>query len=209
MGLVVNSKYFELREDFDPIAYYAAAQDLKPISNTSIVIRSDLALDSLLTSLRRITTDVSPDMSIEFRVFDETVRQGLLRERLLATLSGFFGVLAILLATIGLYGVIAYMVTQRSNEIGIRMALGAMPSRILKMIVSEAIKLLSLGLVIGLVLTLVAGKVASSLLFGLTSHDPLTLAMGTITLAVVGVLASLLPAKRAATMDPMAALRDQ
>ncbi len=209
VGLVGNSKYFDLREDFAPIAYYAAAQDLKPSSDTSIVIRSDLALDSLLTSLRRITADVSPDMSIEFRVFDETVRQGLLRERLLATLSGFFGVLAILLATIGLYGVIAYMVTQRSNEIGIRMALGAMPSRILKMIVSEAVKLLSLGLIIGLVLTLVAGKVASTLLYGLTSHDPLTLAMGTITLAVVGVLASLLPAKRAATMDPMAALREQ
>jgi putative ABC transport system permease protein len=173
------------------------------------VIRSDLALDSLLASLRRTIADVSPDTSIEFRVFDREVMRGLLRERLLATLSEFFGVLAILLATIGLYGVIAYMVAQRSNEIGIRMALGAVPSRILKMIIGEAIKLLSIGLVVGLLLTLAAGKVASTLLYGLTSHDPFTLAMASITLAVVGVLASLLPAKRAATMDPIAALRDQ
>jgi len=209
VGLVANSKYFDLREDFAPIAYYAAAQDLKPSADTSIVIRSDLALDSLLTSLRRTMAGVSPDISIDFRVFNETVREGLLRERLLATLSGFFGALAILLATIGLYGVIAYMVAQRSNEIGIRMALGALPSRILKMIISEALRLLSIGLGIGLVLTLAVGKAASSLLYGLTSHDPFTLVMGSIMLAVVGVLASLLPAWRAATMDPMAALRDQ
>jgi putative ABC transport system permease protein len=209
VGLVRNSKYFDLREDFAPIAYYAAAQDLKPDADTSIVVRSDLALDSLLASLRRTMADASPDTSIEFRVFDQEVRQGLLRERLLATLSGFFGVLAILLATIGLYGVIAYMVAQRSNEIGIRMALGALPSRVSKMIIGEAIQLLSIGLVVGLLLTLAAGKAASTLLYGLTSHDPFTLAMGSISLAVAGVLASLLPAKRAATMDPMAALRDQ
>ena len=209
VGLVGNSKYFDLRDDFAPIAYYAAAQDLKPSSDTSIVIRSDIALDSLLTSLRRTMSAVSPDTSIAFRVFDREVRQGLLRERLLATLSEFFGVLAILLATIGLYGVIAYMVAQRSNEISIRMALGALPSRIVKMIIGEAVKLLSIGIVIGLLLALAAGKVASTLLYGLTSHDPFTLAMGSITLAVVGVLASLLPARRAATMDPMTALRDQ
>jgi ABC-type antimicrobial peptide transport system permease subunit len=127
----------------------------------------------------------------------------------MATLSGFFGFHAALLAIIGLYGVMSYMVVRRTNEIGIRMTLGAGRGEIVAMIVREAGMLLAIGLVVGIALSLAAGRAASSMLFGLKSYDPLTLALGTALLAVVAVAASYLPARRAANLDPMAALREE
>ena len=131
----------------------------------------------------------------------------LMPERLVATLSGFFGILAALLATLGLYGVMSYMVVQRSSEIGIRMALGADRRNIIRLIVGEAGILLTIGLVVGTLLALAVGKTASSLLFGLKPHDAATFVIAIIVMGLVGVLASFLPAKRASRMDPMIVLR--
>ena len=127
----------------------------------------------------------------------------------MASLSGFFGLLAGLLATIGLYGVISYMVVRRRNEIGIRMALGADRGRVLALIMREAAILLAIGLVIGTGLSLASTRAAASLLFGLKPHDPVTLALAAVLLAAVAAAASYLPAFRAACIHPTEALREE
>jgi ABC-type antimicrobial peptide transport system permease subunit len=113
----------------------------------------------------------------------------------------------VLLAAIGLYGVISYTVAQRTNEIGIRMALGSQRGGVVRLILSEVTILIGVGLVVGLGLTLAGGKAASSMLFGLKPRDPLTLALALVILAVIGFAASFLPAHRASRLDPMSALR--
>ena len=125
----------------------------------------------------------------------------------MATLCGFFGALAVLLAAIGLYGVISYTVAQRTNEIGIRMALGAQRSNVLRLILGEVGILIGIGMAVGLGLTLAGSKTASSLLYGLKPRDPLTLALAVVILAGIGIAASFMPARRASRLDPMSALR--
>jgi len=127
----------------------------------------------------------------------------------MATLSGFFGILAAMLATVGLYGVISYMVARRRSEIGIRMALGASRFSIVRMIMGEAAVLLVIGLTVGALLSLAGARAANALLYGLHPHDPTTLLLGIVILASVAAVASYLPAMRAANLDPMAALRDE
>jgi ABC-type antimicrobial peptide transport system permease subunit len=209
VGLVKNTKYYDLREDFDPIAFYPQGQDEKPDPSTEIMIRSQLPLSSLMTEVKEATAQVNGGIAIDFHSLPAQVKDGLLRERLLASLSGFFGILAAILATVGLYGVIAYMVVRRTNEIGIRMALGAQPRSILAMIVREAAVLLSIGVAIGVLLSIFAARTATSLLFGLKPYDLTTLLLASLGLGVVTVAASLLPASRAARLDPMVALREQ
>ena len=148
-------------------------------------------------------------MVLSFTVFNTQIREGLLRESLMATLSGFFGALATILAMVGLYGVISYMVVRRRNEIGVRMALGASRNDILVMVLREAAILLGIGLVTGTGLALAAGAAAASMLYGLKPTDPLTLGAGITGMMIVALLASLLPAQRAATLHPMEALREE
>jgi ABC-type antimicrobial peptide transport system permease subunit len=209
VGLAKASKYYHLREDFMPIAFFPQTQDARPDPEAVILMRSRLPLDDLIPSLRHTVQEVDRNIDFAFRNYERSVRERLLSERLLATLSGFFGLLAGVLATVGLYGVIAYTVVQRTNEIGIRMALGAAPRSITGMIVREAVKLLGLGLLLGALLSLAAGKAAAALLFGLKPDDPLTLAAAALALAVITVGASMLPATRAARLDPMVALRQE
>jgi putative ABC transport system permease protein len=208
VGLVRNTKYKDLREDFTPIAFYPQLQDDKPDPGTEVIVRSSLALEPLLASLRHAVAEMNPALAIDFHPYKTIVKQGLLRERLLATLSGFFGFLAVILATIGLYGVIAYLVVRRTNEIGIRMALGATPTRILTMVVREAATLLAFGIVIGTILAVAAGKLASSVLVGLKPQAD-TLLAAAILLCAVALGASLLPARRAAHLQPTVALREE
>ena len=209
VGLVKNTKYYDLREDFDPIAFYPHTQELKPDPGTEIMVRSQLPISSLMAEVKAAVAQVNGGINIDFHVMNTQVKDSLLRERLLASLSGFFGVLAAILATVGLYGVIAYMVVRRTNEIGIRMALGAQPRSILAMIVREAAVLLSIGVAIGVLLSIFAARTATSLLFGLKPYDLTTLLLASLGLGVVTVAASLLPASRAARLDPMVALREQ
>jgi predicted permease len=209
VGLVRNSKYVDLREDFPPIAYYPQLQDGKPEPGTEVIVRSSMGLEPLLDSLRKTVRNMNPAITIDFHVYNGMVKKALLRERLLATLSGFFGALAVVLATIGLYGVIAYLVVRRTNEIGIRMALGATPARILVMVVREAAVLLLFGIAAGAVLTLAAGKQAAALLYGLKPWDPAVMIAAALGLAAVAVTASLLPARRAARLQPTVALREE
>ncbi|HZU33009.1 MAG TPA: FtsX-like permease family protein, partial [Candidatus Angelobacter sp.] len=209
IGVVKDTKYLDMREDFGPIAYVPLMQDKKPQSGISVLLHSDLAMDSLTSSVERTIMDINPAITIQFSIFKTQVRDTLVRERLMASLSGFFGFLAGLLATIGLYGVISYMVARRRSEIGIRMALGADRGRVLVLIMQEAGFLLVVGLAIGTALSLVSTRAAATLLYGLKPNDPVTLSLAGISLAAVAIAASYLPALRATRIHPTEALREE
>jgi ABC-type antimicrobial peptide transport system permease subunit len=205
--LVKNTKYQDLRKEPRPIVYVVAAQDDKPDLGAQFLIHSNLPMATVLPSVKQALSSASPDIALEFHELTTQIRDSLLKERLMATLSGFFGFLAALLATVGLYGVISYTVARRTNEIGIRMALGAQRGNVVGMIMGEAGFLLAIG--IGAALSLAAARTATSLLFGLKPHDPATLGLAVIALAAVAAAASFLPAHRASRLDPMAALREE
>jgi predicted permease len=209
VGLVGDAKYGELREDFSPIVFVPQSQDREPSLGLGIAIRSDLSTGELAGDVRRVVASKSPAIVVNFRDFARMLRESLMRERLMATLSGFFGGLAAVLAMIGLYGVISYLVVRRRNEFGVRMALGAGRREILALVMREAGLLLAIGVGTGVVLSLAASRAAGALLYGLKPGDPLTLALAISGLAAVAVAASLLPARRAAALDPMDALRDE
>ena len=209
VGLVKESKYSTLREDFNPLVYLAESQEERPYPELQIMVRSNEPLPSVISSIKQASLEMNPNNVVRFRIFRTLIREGLLRERLMASLSGFFGLLAAILAMTGLYGVISYMVVRRKNEIGIRIALGANERSILSMILREAATLLGIGLAIGTVLAVVAGAAAKALLFGLQPGDPTTLLIAAAGLAVVAVTASFIPAWRAANLNPMLALREE
>jgi putative ABC transport system permease protein len=209
VGLVKDTKYGELREEPLQIVYLPLLQDPRPDQDSQILIRSGLALPELTSGVKDAASSAHPGLDVNFFSFHTMIEEGLLRDRLMAKLSGFFGVLAVLLAVIGLYGVISYMVARRRNEIGIRMSLGADRRSIIALVLRESFWLLSIGLTLGIALSLAATRAATSLLFGLKPHDVATLAMATAILAVIAVAASYIPALRASKLDPMDALRNE
>ncbi|HLJ50181.1 MAG TPA: ABC transporter permease [Bryobacteraceae bacterium] len=209
VGVVRNAKYQELREEFQPILYFAESQDEHPAPAAHILIHSQTSLTALTTGIKAAIGQVNPEIGIEFHVFQTQLRNSILRDRLMATLSGFFGFLAVVLATVGLYGVISYMVARRRNEIGIRMALGADSREVVRMILREAGWLLLIGLSIGVLLSLAIARTAASFLFGLQPHDPSTITLAIALLGAVAIAASCLPARRAARLDPLVALREE
>ena len=207
VGLIRNTKYYELREDFIPIAFFPMAQDDSPGNGTYMVLRAESPAPDVFRAVKSAMAAANPAYELEFHVLTTQIEESLLRDRLMAALAGAFGVLAAVLAAIGLYGVIAYMVARRQNEIGVRMALGADRASVVRLVLREALLLLAAGLVIGAGLALWAGKVAATLLFGLKPNDLTTFAAATVLLAVVAVGAGYVPARRASQMDPMEALR--
>jgi predicted permease len=207
VGVTGDNKFQDMHEEFLPFMYFPAPQQEKPSPDDQILIKSSLPVTSLMASLKQTIGDLNPGIDLEFKVFKTQIHDSLLQDQLMATLSGFFGFLAALLAAIGLYGVISYMVVQRTREIGIRMAIGAKRADVVRMILREAAVLTVAGLVIGTGLALGAAQAAKSLLFGLKPRDPLTLVMAVVTLSAVAALASFLPAYRASRLDPLAALR--
>jgi ABC-type antimicrobial peptide transport system permease subunit len=164
-------------------------------------------LTSLIASLKETIGNVNPGIDVDFKVMTTRIHESLLQDQLMATLSGFFGFLAALLAAIGLYGVISYMVVQRTKEIGIRMAIGAERLDVLKLILNEATLLTATGLVLGAGLALGAAQAAKSLLYGLKPRDPITLLAAVVLLSAVAAFASFWPAYRASKLDPLIALR--
>ena len=206
VGLTGDFKFQDMHEEFLPFVHFPASQQEKPDPNHQILIRSTLPLSTLMSSIKQAIGEVNPGIDLEFKVFKTQIHDSLLQDELMATLSGFFGFLAALLAAIGLYGVISYMVVQRTKEIGIRMAIGAKRSDVVGMILGEAGVLTVVGLVVGTALALASAQAAKSLLFGLKPRDPLTLVMAVVTLTAVAAFASFLPAYRASRLDPLEAL---
>jgi putative ABC transport system permease protein len=209
VGLVKDTKYVDLRETAQDILYTPLAQLDRPDADALILIRSNAPVSVLISSVKSVANRANPDMDVSFDVFRQMIEEGLLRDRLMARLSGFFGILAVLLAVIGLYGVISYMVARRRNEIGIRMSLGADRRSIIALVLRESLLLLAVGLGLGIGLALAASRAASSLLFGLKPHDAATFFLATVILAVIALAASYIPAVRASRLDPLEALRHE
>jgi putative ABC transport system permease protein len=209
VGLVKDTKYGDMREGPTPLVYVAMAQDDRPDNFPQFVIHASVPPSIAILEIKEAILQSGPEIILEFHTLQTQIRDSLLRERLMATLSGFFGFLAVLLATIGLYGVISYTVARRTNEIGIRVALGAQRGHVVGMIMREAGTLLAVGVVVGAALALVLARTATSLLYGLKPHDPSTLVIAVVAIALVAAVASFLPAHRAAGLDPMAALREE
>ncbi|HEV8253911.1 MAG TPA: ABC transporter permease [Vicinamibacteria bacterium] len=209
VGVVKDTKYRDLRDPFSPLALLAMAQEPDPGPFVSLLVRSEGEIATVVASVKQAVLSASPAVSIDFKVFKTQLRDSLLRERLMATLSGFFGALAVVLATVGLYGVMSYSVARRRGEIGLRMALGADRRDVIGMIMREAGTLLAGGVVVGTALALVAARSAGALLYGLQPGDPATLALAVSALTAVAAAASYLPAQRAARLEPTAALREE
>jgi len=207
VGLVANTKLRQLREDFGPIAFFDTDQNEKPGTTSTFVIRMSGSPARLMNGARTAIASVNPSIGIEFKPLSAQLKESLLRESLMATLSGGFGFLAASLAALGLYGVMAYMVAKRANEIGVRIALGADRAGVIRLILREAVLLLAAGMIAGTVFALWAGKEAATLLFGLQPRDISTLAGAMLLLAIIGLLAGYFPARRAGALDPAAALR--
>lgn len=207
VGVTADNKFQDMHEEFLPFMYFPAQQQDKPGPDDQILIRSSLPLTTMLPAVKQSIGDVNTGIDLEFKVFKTRVHDSLLQDELMATLSGFFGFLAALLAAIGLYGVMSYMVVQRTREIGIRMAIGAKRADVIRMILGEAGLLTLAGAVLGSGLALAAAQAAKSLLYGLKPRDPLTLVIAIVTLSAVATLASFLPAYRASKLDPLIALR--
>lgn len=210
IGLVENTKYADLRENFHPTAYVAASQNAKPGQFTTFELRAAAGkAAALIPEVKSAIAAIDHDASFQFKTLAVQVDQSLARERLLAILSGFFGGLALLLATVGLYGVTSYGVTRRRNEIGIRMALGAQQSRVLRAVLGEVVTLTGVGLAIGFAATVGATRFIASFLYGVKANDPRTLCLAAAMLALVALIAGFIPARRASHVDPMEALREE
>jgi len=207
VGVIPDTKYDDLRGETPPMTFAPAAQYPAQGPWAQVMIHSNLPPAAVVAAVKRRMAANHPDVIAEFADFQKGIQDRLLQERMMAILSGFFGLLAALLAMVGLYGVISYFVARRRNEIGIRLALGAQRGQVAGMVMREAGELLVIGVAVGTVLSLVAGRGASSLLFGLKAYDPLTLIGAALLLAAIAGLASFIPARRAARLDPMAALR--
>jgi predicted permease len=207
VGVIPDTKYNDLRGQTPPMTFAPASQFPGQGPWTVVMIHSNLAAAAIAVAAKRVIAEKHPDVVTQFADFQKEIRDGLVVERLMATLSGFFGLLAVLLAVVGLYGVISYIVAMRRNEIGIRMALGASRGDVIGIIVRQTLVLLTLGVGVGIVLALAAVRSASSLLFGLQPNDPLTFAGASALLLTIALIASFLPARRASRVDPMVALR--
>ena len=208
VGVVADTKYYAVRDEQQPIAFMAATQSERP-RLPSFLLRIAGPSAPVFAAVRSAAAEIAPDVNLDFSVLATTIRESLLRERLVAMLAAAFAGLAGLLATLGLYGMLSYMVTRRNNEIGIRIALGAARSSVAGMVAREAGWLVMAGVVIGLGLAAATGRLASGLLFGLQPSDPATMASAAALLAAVAIVASYVPAWRAARVDPLIALRSE
>jgi predicted permease len=208
VGVARDTKYGDIRDAFDPVVFLPMTQNAEG-RLLRLLVKPRGPLDGVMASIVREVGAINPEIAIEMRVVGQQVRDGLVRERLMAALSAAFGALAGLLAAVGIYGVMSYTVARRSNEIGIRLAMGASRASVLRMVIGEAAWLLGVGVVIGTALGLGAATAARTLLFGLEPSDPVTLVAAVVLLSSIGLIASYLPARRAARVDPMSVLRQE
>jgi len=209
IAITKDAKYLRLNDPFTPTVFTSIDQRTDPDSGITALIRSQTGVTAQITGIKREMESISPAIDLEFYSLSGAIADSLLRERLMATLSGFFGFLAAVLASIGLYGVMAYIVARRRNEIGIRIALGADRNTVLKLIGMECAKLVLAGLLVGTVLAIAASQATATLLYGLTPNDPLTIGLSILLLILVALPASIIPAIRASRLDPMRALREE
>ncbi len=206
IGVVQDAKYAGLREAIPP-EVFGSAQQIGVSAWPNVFIRSSAPAGAVISAVRQRLNQISPDIRSNFRVLETEIKDSLVRERLLAVLSGFFGALAALLAGVGLYGVISYIAAARRGEIGIRLALGAPRGSIVRSVLRQALVLLVSGTALGGLLSIAAAAGARSLLFGLKPDDPVTFLAASLFLLAVAFAASFIPAFRASRLNPLEALR--
>jgi len=213
VGVVADAVYRSLREPVPPTMYVPLAQfdeARRPApASMSVSVRSTTGSPALLArSISAAIVAVNRDLALTFRPLADQVDASLTQERIVAMLAGFFGGLALLLAGLGLYGVTSYAVSRRRTEIGIRMALGAAPAGVVRLVLARVTLLVGIRVVVGVGISLWASKFIETLLYGLEPRDPATLAAAALVLGTVGAAAGWLPAHRASRIDPAEVLRD-
>jgi predicted permease len=208
VGVVADAKYNDLRQETPPMAYYPWRQVSTPRMH-SVMVRTQGDAAAIAPALRQAVTSIHPDLFFLSRTLTSQIDEALVRERMLARLSGFLGVLALLVASVGLYGVLSYGVTRRTAEIGIRVALGAPPSGVAALVMRQTAMLVGVGIAAGLGLSLALTRVTETFLYGVKPNDPIVIAAAGAALAAVSVAAAYLPARRASRVDPLIALRHE
>ena len=207
VGLVPNVKYSQVKDSVPPVFYEPWRQDSRT-GELYFYVKSQLPPEQVLGSMRALIKRLDPNLPVEeLKTMTQQVKENVFLDRLISTMSASFALLATLLAGVGLYGVLAYSVEQRTREIGVRMALGADAAHVRGLVVRQVGVMLAIGGGIGLAGALGLGRLARSLLFELQAHDPLALSLAVVLLACVALAAGWVPARRAASVDPMHALR--
>ena len=207
VGVAKDAKYFTLFEDQQPAAFFPHSQHAR-FFLPRLAVRHGSDEAAVLPAIRRAIADVDPNLPMG-RVISlgSLIDFGVVNRRAVAQLSAVFGLLAVLLASVGIYGVTTYGTSRRTNEFGVRMALGAERRHVLWLVLGETARLGVAGVVIGLLLAMTAGRFVSSLLFGLTPYDPLAIGAAAAAMIAVALLAGYLPALRATRVDPLLALK--
>jgi ABC-type antimicrobial peptide transport system permease subunit len=207
IGVIKDIKYTNLRDEI-PVQMFVPYMASKFVGGMTVYVRTSLDSNQLFSAVRMQVRSLDSNLPLYgMRTVEKQISNSLLIERLIASLSGIFGFLATLLATIGLYAVMAYTVARRTREIGIRMALGAFQGHVIWLVMQEVIVLVGIGIVVGLAAALGLTRFVQSQLFGIQSTDPLTLGLATIALAAFACFAGYVPALRASRVDPIRALR--
>ena len=207
VGVVQDAKYNDVKDQVPPLFFHPYRQDAT-LGTLNFFVRTSLPPDDFLANIPKLVARLDPDLPVEnLRTMPEQVRENVFIDRFISVLSTAFACLATLLAAIGLYGVLAYTVAQRSREIGLRMALGAAPSRVRGMVLAEVGRMTLVGGTVGLVAAVWLGRLAQSLLFELKGWDPAILVGSAVTLVLVALAAGFVPARRASLVEPMQALR--
>jgi predicted permease len=207
IGVTQDAKYLNLREQ-PPRTYYPYYFQLPDRENMTLQFRSNGNRADYAATIGRLVREMDPQVQVvSLQMMSDVVNESLVQERFLAQLGGAFSLFALLLACVGLYGVMSYAVARRTNEIGIRMALGARSADVVRLVMRETMLLVAVGMIIGLGAALATTRLVSGLLFGLAPNDPLTIAVAVLLMIAVAALAGYLPARRASRVDPMTALR--
>jgi putative ABC transport system permease protein len=206
VGLTRDEKHYGLDQEMKPCVFLPLRG--VPRNSMDLVLRSSIDPQMLIAPARELLRQMDPDLPMfDVRTMTERLDQSLWARRLHSLLFGAFAVVALLLVAAGIYGVVSYAVSQRTQEIGIRMALGAQPSQVLREVLASGMLLVSIGVVMGLIGALAAARLLQTLLFGVGSHDPIIYGAVIVGVVWVGLLANFLPARRAASVDPLRALR--
>ena len=208
VGVVADTRYRDLRTPDGRMAYVPMEQAIDPITNVAVAVRGPGDVTRLAPSIRAIVTETVPGGFVTgITTMEQNVEMSLVRERMLALLATFFAALALILACIGLYGVMAYRAARRTREIGIRIAVGARPQSVQWMMVRETLLLVTIGAALGTLASLAANRYIAGQLFGVTPRDPMAIAVALSVLVIVTVAAGYVPARQASRIDPVKALR--
>jgi predicted permease len=208
IGVVENARYQSMRDPEEPVIYLTYLQDAPAERAPSQLVIRAASTSAAIAGVKSLAASIDPRISLTFVQFTDQIAQAVQRERMLAMLSGFFGTLALVLAMVGLYGVMAYTVARRRVEMGIRIALGAARGRVLRLVLGDVGRLLAIGIVLGSAGAFALVRLLRSLLYGIEAYDPGTLVAAIALLAAAGLVAGAIPARRAAALQPVEALRE-